>query len=76
MPIAPPQEYHDNHPSQLQVLPALRELLGNDPWAADYALETLTTLLHELRYVTLPPETHEVEAALEALRLDSGEVTA
>lgn len=67
------REYHaDASP----VLLALRELLSKYPPAADYSAEKLRELLWELRYLPQHPADHsEVEAALEALRVDGEVVT-
>jgi hypothetical protein len=56
------------------VLIALRELLSRHPSAAEAGPEQLAELLLGRRYLACRPETHEVERAVEALRLDSGEV--
>ena len=72
------QEYYEGRletPAN-DVLPALRELLSQHPEADTSGLETLSRLLYVLRFLPYQPEIHEVEAALEALRLASGEVAA
>lgn len=56
------------------VLVALRELYSHDPEAIACGAEGLASRLRPL--TDRKPATFEVEAALEALRLDSGEVTA
>jgi len=57
------------------VLPVLRELFSKHPEAAKSGPETLSRLLYVLRFLPCKPETHEVEAALEALALE-GEIAA
>lgn len=77
--LTPPGQFYLNNldsPLHECALPALRELLAMRPEAANCSPETLKWLLWEERYLTWQPTEHEVEVALEALRLDSGEVTA
>ncbi|CAA9291981.1 MAG: hypothetical protein AVDCRST_MAG93-3970 [uncultured Chloroflexia bacterium] len=57
------------------VLPTLRELFSQHPEATKSGPETLSRLLHWLRFLPYQPEIHEVEAALEALAFE-GEISA
>jgi hypothetical protein len=69
--IAPPHKIvHD--PS---VLPSLRELFSQHPAMTQSGTETLSRALHVFRFLPYCPETFEVEAALEALRVE-GEIAA
>ena len=56
-----------------EVLLALRELLSRNRCAAHFDSETLSELLHEERCLSYRPAIHELECALEALRIE-GEV--
>lgn len=56
------------------VLMALRELCSHDPEAIACGAEELASRLRP--FAGRKPATFEVEVALEALRLDSGEVAA
>jgi hypothetical protein len=70
MNIAPLQRIvHDQ-----DVLPAVRELIPNYPEATDCGAETIANLLYYRRFLPYRPTLFAVEVALEALRLDSGEV--
>jgi hypothetical protein len=57
------------------VLPALRELLGQHPAMTQSGPETLSRALYKLRFLPYRCEPFEVEAALEALLVE-GEVLA
>jgi hypothetical protein len=57
------------------VLPALRELLSQHPAVTHKSPDTSARLLWFMRYLPHRPETFEVEAALEALRVE-GEIAA
>jgi hypothetical protein len=71
-----PRPLYLNEPTACEdVLPALRELLSQHPAVTHKSPETLARLLRRLAYLPYQPETFEVEAALEALRVD-GEVAA
>ena len=59
----------------LGVLLALRDLFSQHPAMIYSEPETLGRALHVLRFLPYRPETFEVEAALEALRVE-GEVLA
>ena len=61
------EEYHADASN---FLPTLRELLSKDVHAASYSAETLGRLLWELGCLPCQPADHEVEAALEALRVE------
>ncbi len=52
------------------VLPAVRELISNNPEAAHYGAETVAGLLHAKRFLPGPPAIFAVEAALEALAVE------
>jgi hypothetical protein len=74
--IATPPELYPTEPTARDdVLPALRDLLSQHPATMRSAADTLARLLWILRYLPYRPETFEVEAALEALRIE-GEVAA
>jgi hypothetical protein len=76
--LTPPNQFYLNNlanPLHECVLPALRELLATRPQAANCSPETLARLLWEGRYQTQQPADHEVEEAMEALRVE-GEVLA
>jgi hypothetical protein len=69
--IAPsPNSIHDPN-----VLPALRDFLGQHPAMMQSGAESLSRALYMLRFLPYRPETFEVEAALDALRVE-GEVLA
>jgi hypothetical protein len=55
------------------VLPALRELFGQHPTMTQSGPESLSRALYVFRFPPHRPPTFEVEAALEALRIE-GEV--
>ncbi len=57
------------------VLVGLRDLLSRNPEAACRGPEALQELLYAGRFVPRRPTMHEVEAALDALRVE-GEVVA
>jgi hypothetical protein len=57
------------------VLPALRDLFSQHPAMMHSGSETLGRALYMLRFLPYRPEVFEVEAALEALRVE-GEVLA
>lgn len=57
------------------VLPAVRELISSSPETSYCRAETIAGLLYAKRFLSYRPATFEVEAALEALRLE-GEVAA
>lgn len=61
--------------SNSEILPALRELFSQHPAAAGSSPEILTRMLHVLCYLNHRPGAFEVEAALEALRVE-GELAA
>ncbi|MBA4116075.1 MAG: hypothetical protein H0X71_06475 [Rubrobacter sp.] len=69
--IAPLLSVHDP-----AVLPAVRELISENPETACWEATTTAKLLYATRLLPHQPEDSEVEAALEALRLDSGEISA
>jgi hypothetical protein len=70
------QELYLSEPTPREdVLPALRELLSKYPGVTYNSPDTLAQLLRMLGYVPYQPETFEVEAALEALRV-GGEIAA
>lgn len=71
----PRQGYHDDNSPAPPILPALRELLGKHQRLTNCSAQTLAGLLWELRYFPWQPADHEVEAALEVLRVE-GEVLA
>jgi hypothetical protein len=71
--IAPRPLYTPDGDAQ-SVLYALRELLSQHPEAMSSGAEVLAELLFERRYLARPPYVFEVEAALEVLRDDDGEV--
>ena len=52
------------------VLPTLRDLFGQHPGMIHSGPETLGRALYMLRFLSYRPETLEVEAALEALRVE------
>ena len=52
------------------VLPTVRELFSQYPAMTQSGPETLSRALHVLRFLAYRPETFEVEAALEALRVE------
>jgi hypothetical protein len=58
----------------LQLLPAIRELIGQHPRAARLSPEQVAGLLWILCYVPEhePPEVFEVGAALEVLDIETG----
>jgi hypothetical protein len=57
------------------VLPALRELFSQHPGFEQSGLESLSRALYVFRFLPYRPETFEVEAAVEALRVE-GEIAA
>ncbi len=57
------------------VPPALRDLFNQNPAIMHSGPETMGRALYMLRFLPYRPETFEVEAALEALRVE-GEVLA
>jgi hypothetical protein len=66
--FAPPQRsIHEG-----DVLPALRELFSQYPAMTQSAPETLSRALSVFGFLPYQPETFEVEAALEALRIEGG----
>ena len=67
---AAPHRLYKNSPTDLDVLPNLRELFSKHPEAAAFGPEALTELLYGPDCVTRRPEVFEVEAALEALAVD------
>jgi hypothetical protein len=69
-----PKNQFDVKQSQ-DVLPALREMLARRPHCADFDAKALSLVLWFRNYLPYPPDEAEVEAALEALRLE-GEVVA
>lgn len=69
--IAPLLIVHDP-----DVLPAVRELFSSSLEAADCGAEAIARLLYAKRFLSYRPATVQVEAVLEVLRLDSGEVAA
>jgi hypothetical protein len=71
---APPQTLYPASDS-IEVFLALRELLAKNCCAIDFSAETLAELLYAQRYVSRRVEAHEVECALEALRLDGDLLT-
>jgi hypothetical protein len=70
--LAPKPLYLNDPTTREDVLPALRELLSRYPAATYKSSDTLARLLWMLRYLPYQPETFEVEAALEALRIEGG----
>ncbi len=70
--IRPLQPLYRAKHADPNVLSALRELFSRHPEAIAFEAETLTKLLYELR-IARRPVVFEVEAALEALRVE-GEV--
>jgi len=52
------------------VLPALRELLSQHPGMTQSGLESLSRALYVFRLLPYCPNTSEVEAALDALRVE------
>ena len=60
----------------LEVFLALRELLAKNHCAAQFSAETLTELLYAERFILRRVAAHEVEIALETLRVGDGEVLA
>ena len=52
------------------MLPALRELLSQHPGMIQSGLESLSRTLYMFRFLPYCPNTSEVEAALEALRVE------
>jgi hypothetical protein len=66
---------HDSIRDDINVLPALRELLTQHPETNSSNPEKLAGLLRMLRYLPYRPHVFAVEAALEVLPLD-GEVAA
>jgi hypothetical protein len=70
-PTAGPFYTNSNEPQT--VLDALRSMLSEYPQVATVGPETLSELLYERRFLSHQPEVFEVEAALEALRIE-GEV--
>jgi hypothetical protein len=64
--FAPPQRsIHEG-----EVLPALRELLSQHPGMTQSGLESLSRALYVFRLLPYCPNTSEVEAALDALRVE------
>ena len=53
-----------------EVLPALRELLSQHPGMTQSGLESLSRALYVFRFLPYCPNASEVEAALEALRVE------
>ena len=68
--LAPRPLYLNEPTTREDVLPALRELLSQHPAVTYKSPDTLARLLWMLRYLPYRPETFEVEAALEALRIE------
>ena len=50
----------------------LRELLSKNPYAVQFDVATLCELLFAEHYISRRVARHEVETALEALRLEGG----
>lgn len=69
--IAPTPVYQSS-----DLVPALRELFSRHPEAMKSDPETLSRMLHVLRFLPYRPEVYEVEAALEALKLEDEEIAA
>ena len=70
--IAPRDGFYSNVRTQ-EPLIALRGLLSRNPCAAQVGPETLLDLLYEEGYLSRNIAVHELECALEALRIE-GEV--
>ena len=60
----------------LEVFPVLSELLAKNRCALEFGAETLTELLYAEHYILRRVAAHEVEIALEALRVSAVEVLA
>ena len=69
-----PQRSIQNNPT-LEVLAAVRELLGRNPCAVHFDAETVSRLLYVEHYLPYCVAGHEVKCVLEVLRID-GEVIA
>jgi hypothetical protein len=68
----PLEAYNPSNRKALRILPALREMLGNHPHLTECSPETLAELLRECRYLPQQPADHQVEVALETLRVEDG----
>jgi hypothetical protein len=69
---APDQVYITT--DSLEVYLVLRELFRKNPCAVRFGAETLSRLLFAERYLARRPAVFEIEAVLEALRDEDGEV--
>ncbi len=60
---------YSSDPTQ-EVIMALRDLLSHNPCAAYFGAEILSESLYEEHYLSSSAAVHEVEYALEALRIE------
>ena len=70
-----PQVSIQNDPGPPELLIAVRELLSRDPCAISFGIEALAEQLYKERYLSYRAAAHEVECAIEVLRVE-GEVLA
>jgi hypothetical protein len=71
--VTAPKPFYKTSQERDNLLPALRELLSLRREAVDAQAEVLADLLYERSFFSHRPEVFDVEAALEALRIE-GEV--